>query len=592
MLKYLLCNINLSPVTLHSFLERMNTQEEIIARLVELLELPIEETMREASELKSAFYALNHQKLDQQKLEHREIGAKMEDFIAIANPLEDTFKELFSKYRDNKAKHLHQKEEAQKKNLAEKKAVLKGLKELIDNEENIGKSFDRFKDFQDRWKKAGEVPKEKLADLNQEYKVEIDRFYYNITINKELKEYDLTKNLELREALVTKLEGLESEEKIKDVEFILGAAKEEWDDAGPVKPEVFKAVNDRYFEALKVLHKKIQDFYSERKDSMESNLDAKKAMVVRVLELADEGHDSVGKWNKATDEVNKLREDWKSIGLVERKFNNQVWAEFKQAVDQFFDKKKAFFGEAREGFKENKEKKEKLIERAEALKDSTEWKETTEKLKRLQNDWKRVGSAGQRDENKLWGKFRGICDAFFKQKKEWFDGMDDRQAANLKVKEEMLAKIFATKLEGTKEEGLEVIKALAAEWAAIDHVPKNDIKRVASEYDKAIEKLYAQLKMDKEQVAKVRFKNKVERLVEGDNGADQLEREQHYIQKVLREKKDELLQYENNMAFFAKAKSDNPLLISAQKNIAALKAEVEGYEEKLKLLRVSQRKLA
>lgn len=570
----------------------MTTQEEIIARLEELLDLPIEETMREANELKSAFYVLNHQKLDQQKLEHRELGARMEDFIPIANPLEETFKELFNKYRDNKSKYLHQKEEQEKKNLAEKKEVLKGLKDLIDNEENIGKSFDRFKDFQDRWKKIGDIPKDKVADLNQEYKAEIDRFYYNITINKELKEYDLAKNLEIRDALVKKLEELQTAEKIKDVEFILAAAKEEWDEAGPVKPEVFKALNDRYFEALKVLHKKIQDFYSERKDSMESNLETKKEMVARVLELAAEDHDSIGKWNKATEEVNKLREDWKSVGLVERKFNNQVWKEFKQAIDTFFDKKKEFFGEAREGFKENKEKKEKLIERAEALKDSTEWRETTDKFKRLQNDWKRVGSAGQRDENKLWSKFRAICDEFFQRKKEWFDGMEDRQAANLNAKEELLVKIQETKLEGSKEEGLQIIKGLAAEWAAIDHVPKHDVKRISAEYDKAIEKLYAQLKMDRDQVAKVRFKNKVERLVEGDNGADQLQREQHFVQKMLREKKDELLKYENNMAFFANAKPDNPLLISAQKNIEGLKAEVEALEEKMKLLRVSQRKLS
>jgi len=570
----------------------MNTQEEIIARVEELLELPIEDTMREANELKSAFYALNHQKLDQQKLEHRELGARMEDFIPIPNPLEETFKELFSKYRDNKAKFIHQKEGEEKKNLAEKEEVLKGLKELIDNEENIGKSFDRFKDFQDRWKKVGAVPKEKVAELNAGYKAEIDRFYYNITINKELKEYDLAKNFEIREAIVKKLVELESAGKIKDVEFILAAAKEEWDDAGPVKPEVFQALREAYYEAVKVLHKKIQDFYSERKESMRSNLESKKAMVARVLELAAEEYDSIGRWNKATDEVNRLREEWKSVGLVERKFNNQVWSEFKEALDRFFGKKREFFGEAREGFKENKEKKEKLIERAEALKDSTEWKETTEKFKLLQSDWKRIGSAGQRDENKLWNKFRRICDAFFNSKKAWFDGMDDRQAANLKAKEELLAKMDRTKLEGSKEEGLEVIKGLAAEWAAIDHVPKKDIKRIASEYDKAADKLYAQLKMDKGQVAKVRFKNKVERMAGGDDGIDQLQRERQHVQKMLREKKDELMKYENNMAFFANAKPDNPLLISAQKNIDSLKAEVEGLEEKVKLLNVSERKLA
>ena len=569
----------------------METQEEIIARLEEMLDLPVEETIREANDLKSAFYALNHQKLEQQKLEHRELGARMEDFIPIPNPLEETFKELFSKYRDNKAKFLHQKEEAEKKNLAEKREILKGLKELIDNEENIGKSFDRFKDFQDRWKSAGPVPKTKAVEVNTEYKAEVDRFYYNISINKELKEYDLAKNLEIRDAIVKKLEELSTAEKIKDVEFILAAAKEEWEEAGPVKPEVFAELRDKYYEAVRVLHKKIQDFYSDRKAEMQSNLEAKQAMVARVLELAATDSNALGKWNKMTDEVMKLREDWKGIGLVERKHNNAVWSEFKDALDVFFARKKELLGEARETFKEHKAAKEKLIERAAALKDSTEWKETTEKFKRLQNDWKKVGSAGHRDENKLWNQFRGICDEFFAKKKEWFDSKDDREAANLKAKEELLKKINSTKLEGEKEQGLEAIKQLAADWNAIDHIPKKDIKRMADEYDKAINKLYGQLKMDKQQVAKVRFKNKVERLADGDRGADQLQREQHYVQKQLREKKDELLKYENNMAFFANAKPDNPLLISAQKNIEALKAQVAEFEEKLKMLTVTQRKL-
>lgn len=570
----------------------METQEEIISRLEELLALPVEETLQELNDLKSAFYAINHQKLEQQKLEHRELGAQMDDFVPIPNPLEEVFKELHNKYRDNKAKFIHQREESEKKNLSQKQEVLKGLKDLIDNEENIGKSFDRFKDFQDRWKSIGPVPKEKASDLNTEYRAEIDRFYYNITINKELKEYDLSKNLEIRDAIVKKLEELASVDVIKDIEFILAAAKEEWDDAGPVKPEFFQGLRERYYEATKVLHKKIQDFYSERKSEMEVNLEAKRQMVARVLELAALEGASLSKWNKNTDEVMKLREDWKSIGIVERKHNNEVWNEFKTALDTFFDKKKEFLGEARESFKDHKAAKEKLIARAEQLKDSSDWREATEALKKLQNDWKKIGSAGQRDENKLWSQFRGICDEFFARKKEFFDTLDDRQAANLKAKEDFLKRIGELKLEGSKEESLEFIKALATEWNAIDHIPKKDINRMTEAYDKAINKLYAQLKMDKEQVSNVRFKNKVERLSEGKEGADQLQREQQYLQKMLKEKKDELLQYENNMAFFAKSKPDNPLLVNALKTIASLKAEVEGFEEKIKVLRVTQRKLA
>lgn len=570
----------------------METQEQIIDRLKELLDLPVEETMREANELKSSFYALNHQKLEKQKLEHRELGAKMEDFVPVPNPLEETFKELFNRYRDLKAKFLHQKEEAEKKNLAEKEEVLKGLKELIDNEENIGKSFDRFKDFQDKWKSIGNVPKEKVADLSTAYKNEVDRFYYNITINKELKEYDLAKNLEIREAIVRKLEEIQSEGKIKDVELILAAAKEEWDDAGPVKPEVFQELRGKYYEALRVLHKKIQDFYTARKEEMQTNLEAKQAMVARVEELANLEVKSLGKWNKLTEEVLKLREDWKEIGMVERKFHKTVWDEFRAAQDKFFDKKKAFLGEARESFKENKVAKEKLIERAEALKSSDEWKDTTDKFKRLQSDWKRVGSAGNRDENKLWTKFRGACDEFFNRKKEWFDSKDDREAANLKAKEDVLKKMADAKLDGTDEEKLDAIKAFGDEFASVGFVPKKAIGSLQKAYDKAIDGLYTKAGLKKEEVKKVRFKNKIERLAEGDKGAEQLQKEQQFLRKKMREKEEELRQYETNMAFFANAKPDNPLLVSAQKNIDSLKAEVEDLQEKIKLLNISRRKLA
>ncbi len=570
----------------------METQEEIIARMEELLELPVEETMREANDLKSTFYALNHQKLNKQKEEHRELGAKMEDFVPVPNPLEETFKELFSRYRDKKAKFLHQKEEEEKKNLAEKTEILKGLKELIDNEENIGKSFDRFKDFQDKWKAVGAVPSDKVADLNMDYKAEVDRFYYNININKELKEYDLAKNLEIREAIVKKLEELQSAEVIKDIQLILDAAKEEWDEAGPVKPEIFKELNSKYYDAVRTLHKKIQDFYTERKEEMQANLEAKQAMVARVIELAEQEVKSIGKWNKLTDEVMKLRDEWKEIGMVERKFHKSVWDEFKKAQDVFFDKKKEFFGEAKETFKEHKEAKEKLIGRAEALKDSDEWKETTEKFKRLQNEWKRVGSAGPRDENKLWNSFRGICDEFFNRKKEWFDGKEDREAANLKAKEELLKKMSEAKLEGSDEEKLAAIKAFGDEFNAIGFVPKKAISKIQKDYDSAIDKLYLAAGLKKDEVKKVRFQNKIERLSEGDKGAYQLRKEQNFLSKKLREKEEELRQYETNMSFFANAAPDNPLLVNAQKNIESLKVEIESLQEKIKLLKVSQRKLA
>lgn len=567
------------------------TQEEIIARYKELLELPVEETMREANELKSAFYMLNGQLLDQQKDDHRDAGLSMQDFIPTPNPLEDTFKELLSRYKDRKAKYAHQKKETEKKHLSEKKEVLKELEELIENEENIGKSFDRFKDLQDRWKSIGPIPKEQLSEVRTAYKTLVDRFYYNVSINRELKEYDLDKNKGIREAIVTKLEELQKEEVIKDIEFILAAAKEEWEEAGPVRKDDFKALRERYYDAVRTLHKKIQNFYSERKAEMQVNLEKKQELVTKVHELVENAPDSVGKWNKFTKDVFQLRDDWKTIGPVERKHHKKVWEEFRAAQDAFFDAKKAFMGEAKETFKENAKRKEKLVTQAEELKDSTEWKETTLQLIRLQKDWKRVGTAGHRDEKRLWEKFRGACDQFFNAKKEFFDTLDERQEANLKAKEAVLDKMKAMKLEGDDEAKMAAIKQLADEFAAIDHVPKKEVKRIATTYDKAINDLYKQAGLKQQEVTKVRFQNKVERLKNSDRPGKELDREHHFVQKRLREKKEELLQLENNMAFFSNSKPDNPLLLNAQKNIDNLKGEIERLTEELKVLNVSRRRV-
>jgi len=567
------------------------TQDQIIERFRELLELPVEETAKEAKDLQAAFYTINHQLLETQKEEHREIGARMDDFVPVANPLEDTFKELLSRYKDLKAKFAHQKREAEKKCLAEKKQLVADLKNLIDNEENIGKSFDRFKDLQDKWRTIGPVPADDAADLVAAYRAEVDRFYYNITINKELKEYDLAKNLEIRDAIVKKLEELQAESKIKDIELILSAAKEEWDDAGPVKPEVFAGLRDRYYDALKVLHKKIQDFYSERKDEMQANLDRKREMVSQVLALAESDISSMTKWNKATEEIQRLRDEWKTVGPVEKKFHEQVWVDFKQAQDKFFAQKKEFLGEARETFKEHKAAKEKLIAEAEQLKTSTDWKETTDALIKLQNQWKKVGAAGPRDDNRLWAQFRAACDAFFTSKKEFYDTLDDRQTDNLKAKEAHLQRMAETTLAGSDDEKLATIKLLGDDWSKLGHVPKKDVKRISEAYEKAIGKLYAQMKMTKDDVERVRFKNKVARMSDQGGAEDALRKEESFLRKKLAEKKDELLKYENNMAFFAHAKPDNPLLVNALKNIEVMKKEVEDLTEKIKVLKVSARKL-
>jgi len=561
------------------------TQQDIVTQFEALLLLPAEDTQREGTELKAQFYKLQHAMIAEDRQQFERNGGLAADFVPTVNPLEEKFKELFSRYKDNRAKYLQRKAEEEKKNLAAKQQVISELKALIDNEENIGKSFERFKDFQDRWRDIGQVPADVAKDLQATYKNEVDRFYYNITINKELKEYDLAKNLEIRKQIVTKLEDLRTEEKIKDVEFILGAAKEQWEECGPVRKEDYPELRERYFGAVKDLHKRIQEHYSERKEVSSGNLEAKQALVAEVVAMIEQCGDSLQKFNKASERIEQIKTEWNAVGPVDKKFNAKVWKEFKEAQDAFYTAKKALVGESREVFKGHRTAKQDLIAKANALKESTDWKETTEELKRLQQQWKAIGSAGHRDENKLWNAFREACDGFFAKKKHFFDTMDDRQGDNLKAKEELLKVFLATELKGSKDEMLAAIKELNQQWGAIGHVPKNDMARMEEGHKKALDKLYAQVKMDRSQSETHRLKDKLERVSSEKGGGQQVDRELRNLQQKLKEKESELFNYENNLAFFANAKKDNPLLAAALKNIESLKVEVDELRKKLKVFR-------
>jgi hypothetical protein len=561
------------------------TQEEIISQFETLLQRPVEEIVREAAELKAHFYRLQHSINEVEREKYLQDGGDLKEYKPLVGVLEDRFKEQLSRFKDNRAKHAHVKATEEKKNLELKRAVIADLKELIDNEENIGKSFERFKDLQDRWREIGSVPSDAVKDLQATYKLEIDRFYYNITINKELKEYDLAKNLEIRLQLVSKLEDLRTEEKIKDVELILAAAKEQWEECGPVRKEDYPALRERYFGALRDLHKRIQDHYNDQKEGNAANLEAKQALLAEVVAMVEQCGDSLQKFNKATERIEEIKTAWNAIGPVDKKLNAKVWKDFKEAQDAFYTAKKALLGESREVFKNHRSAKQDLIAKANALKDSTDWKETTEELKRLQQQWKAIGSAGQRDENKLWNSFREACDAFFTNKKNFFDTLDDRQADNLKAKEEMLKVLDSTTLTGSKDEMLAAIKALNQQWSSIGHVPKNDMARMDDAHRKVLDKLYAQVKMDRSQTDTHRLKDKLERVSLEKGGSQQVDRELRNLQQKLKEKESELFNYENNLAFFANAKKDNPLLAAALKNIESLKVEVDELRKKLKVFR-------
>ncbi|MFT4681673.1 MAG: hypothetical protein ACI9YU_001522 [Flavobacteriales bacterium] len=563
----------------------MESQDQIISRFEEIIELPVEQVHDEVSDLKAAFYSMNHQKLMDQQKAFRETAEGDEEFEPTPNPLEGRFKELFNIYRDNRAKWVHQRQETQKTNLESRRSVIKEMTDLIDDEENIGKAFDRFKDLQERWTKNADIDPKHLGKLRADYKLLVDKFYYNIGINRELKEYDLAKNLELRTQIITKLEELKDETRIKDIELIVGACREQWEDAGPVKHELFSGLRERYYGASKILHKKVQDHYNARKEEMKNNLEAKQKLVAEIIEFAALDLSKGKDWKTATDRIMEIRDVWKKVGPIDRKSNDKVWDEFKEAMDSFFGQKKDFHQGLKDEFDKHKVAKEALIEKAAKLADSEEWRDTADAFKRLQNKWKEVGNAGPRHENKLWQAFRGHADSFFERRKEFFGTKDVREGDNLKAKEALLEKMGKIEMKGSKSENLAMIKELMAEWSEVGHIPKKSIDTVGKAYGQVLDDLYGKLDMAKGEMELLRFTDKLERMAAQKDGAEQLEKDERFLKRKLNDLEKEHFNLENNMAFFKNAKPDNPLLQEVQKKIAVSLANLESLRSRVKLYR-------
>lgn len=570
----------------------MESQDEIIKRVEEILAASPEEGAEkmveihvEVNDLKASFYSMNHQMFLEQREKFVKDGGEEEEFEPATNPLESKFKELLNVYRDRRSRWVKAKEDARKAALEKKREVIKELEGLIENEENIGKAFDRFKDLQETWNKAGEIDPKHLSKIRNDYKALVDKFYYNININKELKEYDLSKNLELRETIIKKLEELKDEERIKDIEFILSASREQWEECGPVKHELYGDLRERYYNASRTLNKKIQDFYQARKAEMAENLAKKQAFIEEVQELLTKDLSKSKDWKAATDRIEKIREEWNKVGMVDRAANKQAWKDLKSSLDEFFSGKREFHAAKIETFNKAKELKEKLVEKAAEYAESDQWKDGAEALKKLQAEWKNVGSAGPRFENKLWEKFRGHADKFFNSRKEFYDTKDDREAANQKAKEELLKKMSKTELKGSKDENLATIRGLMDEWSAIGFVPKKAIDKLSKDYKKQLDRLYGALDMAKAEVEAARFKNRLEGMSGDKNSADQIDRERRGIRRKIQELESEKMTYENNMSFFKHAKDDNPLLIEAKKKIQKIADQIDSLKAKLKLLK-------
>ena len=500
--------------------------------------------------------------------------------------IEDRFKAAFNIYKQNKGKYIEEQEKIKIKNLVAKNQILDELKILINSEETLKKTYDEFKILQESWKTIGMVPKGDINNLWQNYHFLVEKFFDKVKINKELKDLDLKKNLEAKVHLCEKAEELLLESSIIKSFKNLQQYHEEWKEIGPVPQDKKDDLWDRFRSATEKINDRRREYYNEMQESLEQNLTAKVILCEKAEQLMATESDSIKAWQDVTSQFTELLKIWKTIGPAPKKQNNEIWARFKTSLDGFFNAKKEYFNKLKEQQMDNFNLKLDLCVQAEALRNSTDWKNTSRELINLQNEWKKVGPVPRKQSDRIWKRFRAACDEFFSTKSEYFKNVSGHEEENMKLKLDLIEKVKEFSVGDDRNLAVDTLKDYQRQWMEIGHVPIKEKDRLQTDFRALINKHFEKLKVDSVSMGASNYRNRVERMAKDSPDAGRvISKERGFVQGKIQQLQDEIKTWENNIGFFAKSKTANLLKQEFEKKIDKAKEELQLLEAKMKMLR-------
>ena len=524
---------------------------------------------KEAEAIKAAFYKL----LSREKTAAGEDGLISDDPVseeeAAESPLsaiEAAFKSLYADYKKERAEFNRQQEAEREENLTRKQAVIEELKALVENQEDMKDAFPKFREIQDRWREIGPVPQQNFRDINDTYQHYVEQFYDLVQINRELRDLDFKKNLEAKTAFCEAAEKLSEDEDVIAAFKELQKLHEQWKDLGPVAREYRDAIWERFRAATAVINKRYQAHFEGVKEQQAENLSKKQALCEKVEAIAAQEITSSSQWNTLSKEIEALQAEWRTIGFATRKDNQKIYERFRAACDAFFEHKRLFYSEFKDSMNENMDKKLSIVEQAEALKDSTAWKETTEKIIELQKQWKEIGAVPRKKSEALWKRFRSACDAFFAERDKHGRPENDFYA-NLRAKKALIAEIEAYEHAGAEEDRA-AREAFVERWNAIGFVPFKEKEAVGEAYKAALQAKFPSFKGGRREAAP---RSERRPLTE----KDRLVQKFHQLQQ-------DIQTYENNIGFFGLSKGAETLKAQMQERIDAAKEELLALRDKIR----------
>lgn len=556
-------------------------KKQLVEVLQNLAQQPVNEVKEDVVRVRVAFAAIRKEELAKEKEAFIAKGNEEAAFAPAADELEEQFKSLYSEIKEKRAAYNAAQDALKAENLAKKREIISKINEIAEDADNVNRQYSTVQQLQQDFKAIGEVPSENDTEVWKSYQVAVERFYDLLKMNKELRDYDFKKNLEQKQALCAEAEALDEEADIVDAFKKLQQLHTSWREIGPVSKEIREELWTRFKNASAVINKKYQSFFEERKANEKKNAEGKEALCVKIEAISTDNLKTYAAWDEATKAIIGLQEEWKKLGFASRKVNTELFARFRKSCDEFFAKKAEFFKRMKDELAANLAKKIELCEKAEALKDSTEWKKTTDALIALQKEWKTVGPVVKKHSDAVWKRFIAACDAFFEEKKKQNVNVHSVEHENLKQKKDIIAQINSILENKETEDAPNKVRELMKKWQEVGHVPYKEKDKMYAEYKAAIDKAFEQLDMKAKKARMANFANSINQM--SDTGKVYHERER--LVRAYEMKSQELKTYENNLGFFnAQSKSGNSLVKEMERKIANIKEEIAMLEQKIKLI--------
>lgn len=558
------------------------TKEQLVGALKEIIEQNRLQAHKEVSLMKQALFNIRQKEIDAELEKFLDAGNEPAAFSAIPCELEAEFKTLHSEFKEKRAAFLEEEENRRQENLAKKLGVIDKIKVLMEDVDNINRNYPNFVELQNEFKEIKDIPAQAENDIWKQYQAQVEQFYDLLKMNKELRDLDFKKNLEVKRQLIEQAKKLADEEDVIEAARKLQILHNEWRETGPVAKDLRDEIWNEFKEASTVVNKRHQEYFDKRREN-ELKYEEEKTKICEQIEAMDfDSLKTFGAWEKATDEIKALQAQWKELGPAPRKVNTQLYTRFRAVCDDFFNKKADFYHNIKAQYKANLEKKEELCKKAEEMLSKVGEKGAREQVQALQQEWRTVGPTERKHSDAIWQRFTTACNAFYEELRSKRSGKREEENANLAAKKEIIEKIKEISLDGNRGEILPVIRELQMQWQQIGHVPYKVKEKIYAEYREACDKVYDSLDNNRTRQRMNDYQERI-RGLRGDRGGMMSEREK--LNMALERKKNDLATYENNMGFFnVKSSAGNAMVQELERKIKKIKEEIEEINNKIKLL--------